>query len=173
MLSSKQAYNIFLVDDDNEYLEILNQHLNKQMNPSGGDKKEYHLHTYTNADDCIKNLSIKPDFIILDYFLPGMNGYEALIEIKRIIPEVHVILLSGNEDIELMERALKNGAYHYLIKTEYTVPIIKKDINNILKHVELMRENNELRKSVKKTKTTFIIIILFIFVLFIMLQIKI
>jgi len=172
-MNDTRSYNIFLVDDDDEYLEVLNQHLNKIINQSGGLINDFKLHTFTNADDCIAKISLNPDFIVLDYFLPGMNGMEALVEIKKINPEIKVILLSGNDDLELTQKALKNGAYDYIVKGDFAIPYIKKNINNILKHAEAIRENKELHAKIKKLKRSIIFIILIIFVIFVLTQIQI
>lgn len=173
MIEGKKIYKIFLVDDDDEYLEVLNQHLNKIINQGGGYFSEFRLQTYATADDCLKKLSMDPDFIVLDYYLPGMNGIEALQEIKKENPETSVIILSGNDDPEMMEKAFKSGAYNYIVKGDSAIPYIKKDINNLLKRSELVRSNIELAEKMKKQKKMFILFFFIIFVVVLLTQIEI
>ncbi|MBL4715612.1 MAG: hypothetical protein COC01_03045 [Bacteroidetes bacterium] len=173
MISSSHAYKIFLVDDDDEYLEVLNQHLNKTINQQGGYFNEFKLQTFPSADECIAKLSLNPDFIILDFYLPGLNGLEALLEIKKVNPEINVIILSGNDDPEMMEKAFKSGAYDYIVKGDHAIPYIKKDINNLLKKAELVRSNVELSNKIKKQKKMFVIFILIIFVVVMLAKIQI
>jgi len=56
------------------------------------------------------------DVIVLDVLMPGINGVDALKAIKRIKPDVGVILLTGYGDIEAGRRGIAAGAAAYLIK---------------------------------------------------------
>jgi DNA-binding NtrC family response regulator len=56
------------------------------------------------------------DVIVLDVLMPGINGVDALKEIKRIKPDVGVILLTGYGDIEAAREGVAAGAAAYLIK---------------------------------------------------------
>ena len=60
--------------------------------------------------------SIKPDIIILDISLPGVNGLDAIKKIFRINPKVKIIILSMYSDKEFIYRSLKLGAKGYLVK---------------------------------------------------------
>lgn len=57
-----------------------------------------------------------PDLILLDIWLPGMDGIQTLQEIKAIKPELPVIMISGHGNIELAVKATKIGAYDFLEK---------------------------------------------------------
>ena len=56
------------------------------------------------------------DVIVLDVKMPGMDGIEALTEIKKQTPLVEIIMLTGNATIELAIDAMKLGAYDFLMK---------------------------------------------------------
>ncbi len=58
----------------------------------------------------------KPDIILLDINMPGMNGLEALRYIKQSWPSIHVIILSTYNEAHLIEKAKQNGAHGYLLK---------------------------------------------------------
>jgi len=58
----------------------------------------------------------KPDLILLDINMPGMNGLEALRFIKQSWPSIHVIILSTYNETHLIEKAKQNGANGYLLK---------------------------------------------------------
>jgi DNA-binding NarL/FixJ family response regulator len=60
--------------------------------------------------------SIKPDIIVLDISLPGVNGLDAIKKIFRINPNVKIIILSMYSDKEFIYRSLKLGAKGYLVK---------------------------------------------------------
>jgi len=56
------------------------------------------------------------DVIVLDVKMPGMNGIDALKEIKTVSPLVEVIMLTGHATIELAVDAMKLGAHDFLMK---------------------------------------------------------
>ena len=58
----------------------------------------------------------KIDLGLFDVRMPGMNGVEAFIEIRRRHPQAAVLLMSGYADDEMIEKALKNGALGLLAK---------------------------------------------------------
>lgn len=59
----------------------------------------------------------KPDVVLLDIRMPGMDGLVALDQIKRRDPEVKVIVLSASSDPKLIENVLKRGASAYIVKS--------------------------------------------------------
>lgn len=58
----------------------------------------------------------KPDIILLDINMPGMNGLEALRYIKQSWPAIYVVILSTYNEAHLIEKAKQNGANGYLMK---------------------------------------------------------
>ena len=60
--------------------------------------------------------AFKPDIIVLDFNLPGMNGLEALAKIRAIDPQIKVIMMTGYGSIDLAVKAMKAGACHFVTK---------------------------------------------------------
>ncbi len=60
--------------------------------------------------------SCKPDVILMDLLMPEMNGAEATREIRRLCPNVQVVVLTSFREESLVEEALKAGAIGYLLK---------------------------------------------------------
>ena len=63
-----------------------------------------------------KLLADNPDVLLLDVELPGMNGIDALPKLKKLIPDMHVLILTVYEQDTLIFRALGSGAAGYLTK---------------------------------------------------------
>ena len=126
---------IFLVDDDELYLLRLKDHLTEKLAFSA------RIYTYTSGEECLANLNLNPDIIVLDYyFTPNdggkdiklMNGIELIGRLKELAPDVHLIMLSCETDVEVANMAIKEGAKDYIIKYEYAPIQLQYLISNII-----------------------------------------
>jgi DNA-binding NarL/FixJ family response regulator len=73
--------------------------------------------TYGSVEQALKKLpSDGPDVLLLDVELPGTNGVDALPKIKKLIPDLQILILTVYEQDTLIFRALGNGASGYLTK---------------------------------------------------------
>src|SRR5579859_3313894 len=59
---------------------------------------------------------IKPDVVVMDLNLPGMNGVECVRKLKTLLPQVQIVMLTVYEDPEQIYQALSAGAMGYLLK---------------------------------------------------------
>lgn len=136
---------IFLVDDNPFYLSILEKHIRNL----GYDR----LTTFTNGSDCLNALHQKPDVIFLDHMMDIFSGYEVLQKIKRFDPNMHVVMISGQEDIKTAVDALKHGAFDYITKSDNDAPAIAA----VLAKLEKVREMQErARPSLLKSLFSFL-----------------
>jgi RNA polymerase sigma factor (sigma-70 family) len=72
---------------------------------------------YANGEDALKNLpQVRPDVVLMDINLPGVNGVECVRQLKKILPEIQVMMLTVYEDTENIFNALAAGANGYLLK---------------------------------------------------------
>ena len=72
---------------------------------------------YANAEDALKDLpQVRPDVVLMDINLPGMNGVECVRQLKQLIPQTQVLMLTVYEDTENIFNALAAGAGGYLLK---------------------------------------------------------
>jgi DNA-binding response OmpR family regulator len=58
----------------------------------------------------------EPNLVLLDLQMAGMSGVEVLEHLRREHPQLLVVILSGDQDVELTRRALENGAFDYIQK---------------------------------------------------------
>ena len=80
-------------------------------------EKNYEVVTASNGEDALNGLgSEAPDIVFLDENMPGMSGLETLQEIKRLRPEVPVVMITKSEEEHIMEQAIGEKIADYLIK---------------------------------------------------------
>src|SRR5580700_11230647 len=71
-----------------------------------------------NGNDAIRMAEeLKPEVIIMDLSMPGLNGIEATRAIRKTQPAVKIVLLTLHESAELVRSAFRAGARGYLLKT--------------------------------------------------------
>jgi DNA-binding NarL/FixJ family response regulator len=61
---------------------------------------------------------VKPDVLIMDLSMPGLGGVDATIQIRKILPQIEVLILTMHESDRLAGQALRAGARGYLLKGE-------------------------------------------------------
>ena len=87
-----------------------------------------------------------PDLILLDIWMPGMNGLETLERLKKLLPQVTVIMISGHGTIETAVKATKLGAFDFIEKP-LSLEKVLISAANALQLQELKVQNAELKRS--------------------------
>ena len=78
---------------------------------------DYEIRIAASAEAGLLELdSFKPDIVVLDFNLPGMNGVEALAKIRAIDRQIKVIMITAHGSIDLAVQAMQAGAYHFITK---------------------------------------------------------
>lgn len=65
-----------------------------------------------------KAQELKPDLILLDICLPGLNGIEVAHQVSRLVPSATIVFVSQNNDPDLVAAARTNGAKGYVLKVD-------------------------------------------------------
>jgi DNA-binding response OmpR family regulator len=111
---------VLLVDDESEFVSTLAERLYL---------RGFHATTAHDGEDAIRTvLEEKLDLIVLDIKMPGLSGIEVLKEIKKIEPQLPIILLTGHGSTKEGMEGMKYGAYDYLMK-----PV---DINELIQKIQ-------------------------------------
>jgi two-component system, NtrC family, response regulator HydG len=119
---------VFIVDDDKDLAESLSI----ALEGSGCEVEIAH-----SGEEAVRIFREKDfDIAFMDVKLPGMNGVESFLEIKKMKPGAKVVMMTGYSVEQLLEQALDNGAWGILHK-----PI---DMNVLLEHLENIGEQGVL-----------------------------
>lgn len=130
---------LFLVDDDALFLKSLEIEFLQH-----GD---FTIETFATGELCILHLSKKPDVIILDYRLDGidknaMNGIDTLDKIKEFNAEIPVVMLSSQDKIDVAIDCMHHKAFDYVVKSETAFFRLKKIITAIFTYKKMEKELN-------------------------------
>lgn len=105
------------------------------------------LNAESGAEGIESALQELPDLILLDIWMPGMDGLETLEKLKLLLPQVTVIMISGHGTIETAVRATKLGAFDFIEKP-LSLEKVLIIVANALQLQKLKAENAELKHSV-------------------------
>ena len=109
---------IMLVDDEKRFILPLKKRLSR---------RGYEIITANNGMDALRKLKQKNvQVVFLDVMMPFMDGIETLLEIKKLYPNLVVIMLTGKASLEDAVKCLKCGATDYLMKPTDIEEIIQK-----------------------------------------------
>ncbi len=121
------AKKILIIEDDKFLRELITQKLVKEG---------YEISGAVDGEEGIKMIAEeKPDLVLLDLILPGIDGFEVLAKAKAdpALSSIPVIILSNLGQKEDLEKGLKLGAVDYLIKAHFTPGEIIEKIRGVLK----------------------------------------
>jgi len=124
------AKKILIVEDDTFLRELISQKLSNEG---------YDITEAADGEQGLKELEKeKPDLILLDLILPGLDGFEFLSKLKEDaqLSGVPVIILSNLGQKDDIEKALQMGADDYLIKAHFTPGEIVNKVKGVLGETE-------------------------------------
>lgn len=156
---------VFLVEDSDFFTKLLLKRFEQEVQVS--------IEAFSNGESMLKNLHKQPDIIVLDYYLNSVsedvkNGDEILEMLQEQAPEIPVIILSSQQDVEKAVRMLKIGAVDYIVKEPgHFYDTLIKSIRNIMRVKELETELAIEQMKSKKEKNRLLLVFSLLFVIFI------
>ncbi len=147
---------VFLVDDEPIQNEMLKDYLNERF--------LYEIMTFESGEDMLKNMHLNPEIVVLDYHLSAhipnaKNGLEILKTVKEQYPTVQVIMLSGQDKINVAVDSMKYGAYDYVIKGETAFSRMENILNNISELHKVKTINSAYKKTITFLSVAIVLII--------------
>lgn len=136
------SFKIFVVEDSEWYNKLLVHTLS--LNP------DYEVKSFFNGADLLKSIHESPDIVTLDYRLPDITGLELLKRIKQENPDIQVILISEQKDINTVVDLLRLGAVDYITKSDDINERLLNTVKNIRNGIGLKKEIGVLRGEIQK-----------------------
>lgn len=130
---------VFIIEDDMMVATLMKQSLNKY---------DHDITHFTSAEECLQNLHLNPDIVTVDYNLPGMNGLELMDRIKTYNSAIMVVIVSGQETLDVVVDAYKRGASEYIIKNDNLFVNLENSVKNLSMNVVLKKEVEFLKDQV-------------------------
>jgi two-component system, OmpR family, response regulator len=136
---------IFLVDDEPIQNEMLKDYLSERF--------LYDVRVFGSGEEALKEMGEEPAIVVLDYHLASRkpdarNGVEILKSIKENHPDTEVIMLSGQDKIDVAVDSLKYGAYDYVVKGETAFTRMENVITNISEMHKIRTVNNAYKRTI-------------------------
>lgn len=132
-LKTERTGIVFIVEDNKMYSEMLKEFLNTKI-PAIKELKLFPV-----GETCLMELHKNPDVIIIDYFLDSKyydaeTGLEIVKQIRLEKPEMNIIVLSAQEDIEVVLEAVKKYNCSYVKKDENAFGKVEEMVLDIFNH---------------------------------------
>lgn len=135
------AASILVVDDE----EGIRTSLRSILEDEG-----YEVSVAANGVEALKIYGADPpDLMILDIWMPEMDGLETLRRVKEFVPTTQVMMISGHGSIETAVKAIKLGAYDYIEKP-LSLENVTLRVKHALEQFRLAQENRSLRSKVQQ-----------------------
>lgn len=110
---------VLVVDDDQSILDVFCEMF---------ESSPFKIVTALNGHEAIEKLKIEPCIaVFIDLYMPEMDGLQVLTALKEIQPNLMAVMISGYRNEQMLESALKMGAYDYLYK-----PLDRHDLLSVM-----------------------------------------
>ena len=135
MAMAEKISRLLYVDDEAAYRSIFCREMKED--------KRFQVETAADAASALRMLENFPaDIVLTDLAMPGMDGIDLMREILRRYPDIFVLILTGVNSANEAVRAMKAGAYDYILKP-FDAATLQMQLDKILQHRRLLQGNAE------------------------------
>jgi len=119
---------LFFVDDEPMFINL--------MEYTFKCRSGYSVKTFYSGEECMENMYLKPDLVVVDFFLSSgdsqMTGMDLVKRIKEINPATFLVFLTGNDDDAVINEAKNLGVEKYILKDGYFIDNLIECVSKLL-----------------------------------------
>ncbi len=102
-------------------------------------RKFKNIKTFSSGYDCLKNLHLNPDIVVISYSMDEITGLEVMQKAKLTNPEISFFFLSGQNNVEVAVNIVKMGATDYIVKNERALGKLVKSIDFLVNSTKAVK----------------------------------
>lgn len=129
LLALESVRYMFIIDDDPVQAEMIHDYLKERY--------LFEVRKYSTGEEAMPDIiKLKPEIAILDYHMnsgnsAAQNGVQILQEIRKVSPVTHVVMFTGEDNINIALESMRHGAHDYIIKGETAFNKIENTVNRL------------------------------------------
>lgn len=118
------SFKVFLIEDNQTEGMLLKLALSS--NP------DLEIEHFTNAADMFAQIDQNPKIALVDINLPDINGLDLIKQLKEKLPEIKIIVISAQRDVDMIAQIQEQNVYNYLVKSEGVLAYLKNVISDLI-----------------------------------------
>ncbi len=140
-MEQNQIIHVLLIEDNVDFAKLVRLYLGKY------EEAQFEVTWKENGREGIEEAINNKDLevILMDYFLPGLNGLEVTRTLQEKNVTTPVVFLTVNKDVNVAVEVMKLGVQDYLVKEEISTPILPKTIIAVVEKRRLEKEMAQLQ----------------------------
>ena len=139
-IMAKYLLKVFVIEDDEFYSSLIKKSLEND--------ERFDVTVFPDGSSFLENLREEPDIVTIDHYLPDMEGLEVLKKVREHNEDIIPIIVSGQEEVEVVVQAYRLGARDYIIKKGNSVKELVESIKKFSSTVSLRKEVQDLRAKI-------------------------
>lgn len=139
-MNSSYLTRVFIIEDDPVFAKLIAHSL--------GREEQFDVQVFNSGSSFMQSLHLNPDIVSIDYSLPDMTGIDILKKVKSFNEDISTVIVSGQEKVDVVVDAYKQGASHYIIKNANAPIEFAQVVKTLSKSVGLRKEVETLRDQI-------------------------
>ncbi len=138
-------YRILIIEDDPEHAELIRMGFRKH--------DEFFLDFAATGEDGLEMISQdRYDLISVDLVLPGIGGLDVLVRIRRLDPDIPVVMVSGHGTTEMVVVAFENRATKYVVKSLESFKSLPYVFENLIQEARFKISERQMRECIERSE---------------------
>jgi len=140
-----EPFRILIIEDDPEHAELIKMGFRRH--------DEFFLNFAASGEDGLEMISSKAyDLISIDLVLPGMGGLDVLVRIRKLDPDIPVVMVSGHGTTEMALVAFENRATKYVVKSLESFKSLPYVFENLIQEARFKSNERAMRSQIERSE---------------------